>query len=377
LGIVFPAECQLDAAFCRENDLYRHSEQNRNPDAKGYLEDNRRVRAIKLRGHRSDCLFMPIASLAYTAAKLDELTEGDTFDTLNGHRICEKYVIKTKGGGTGTAKQVKKFVRVDPRLFPEHVDTDNYFRNSHLIPQSSYVYVTQKIHGTSWRGSRTMVLRKLTLRDRVARRLGVKVDEHEWDAVAGSRKVIKDPNNPMQNHYYETDIWSQYLDRIENVIPEGFVVYGEIVGYTSDGGAIQPNYTYEKAPGTCELYVYRVAVVNVRGVVIDLSWPQVRQFCAERGLSHVPDLWEGLHSELDATTYLDRRFADDWSDALPLGANKKLVDEGICIRADGLTPTILKCKSPIFLQAESKWLDQGITNIEDDTALDNDDTVST
>src|SRR5689334_22227169 len=58
-GIVFPAECQLSDEFCKQNNLYRHGEFNVDHGKAGYLEDNRRVRAIKFRGHRSDCLFMP------------------------------------------------------------------------------------------------------------------------------------------------------------------------------------------------------------------------------------------------------------------------------------------------------------------------------
>ena len=369
LGIVFPAECQLDTAFCAENSLFRHADLNKDPDVKGYLEDNRRIRAIKLRGHRSDCLWLPLECLAYTGAKLDELKEGDTFDELNGVPICCKFVIKTKST-RNTPKQEKKFVRVDPRLFPEHFDSENYWRNSHLIPQDAHVYVTQKIHGTSWRGTRTNVLRKLSVRDRIARKFGVKVLEHEWDAVAGSRKVIKDPNNEDQQHFYESDIWTQYLARVEHLIPEGFIVYGEIIGWTAEGAAIQTNYTYELAPGTCELYVYRIAMVNARGVVVDLSWPQVREWCKDRDIKHVKDLWEGPHSEFIAEEWVDRRFSDDFPDTLPLGSNKKLVDEGVCIRADGLTPIILKVKSPIFLGHETALLDKEVVGIESDQSAD-------
>lgn len=371
IGIVFPAESQLSTDYCHHNNLFRHEDQNADESQKGYLEDNRRVRAIKLRGHRSDCLFMPIESLAFTGAKdLDTLKDGDTFDAIDGKEICTKYVVKTKGTGYKQIKQEKKFVRVDPRLFPEHLDSENYWRNSHLIPQGQHVYVTQKLHGTSWRGTRSQVLRKLSLRDKIARKLGVKVLEHEWDSVAGSRKVIKDIHNPDQQHFYGSDIWTDYLARVETLIPEGFIVYGEIIGFTPEGAEIQSNYTYDQLPGHCELYVYRVATVNVRGVVTDLSWPQVRQWCNERDLKHVPDLWEGPHSEFIPEAWTDIRFAENFDGALPLGSNKKLVDEGVCVRADGLTPTILKAKSPVFLAHETKLLDKEVLDIEAEQSED-------
>jgi hypothetical protein len=369
LGIVFPAETQLSEDFCKENDLYRHSEQNKNPDAKGYLEDNRRVRAIKLRGHRSDCLFLGLDSLAYTGAKLTELKEGDTFDTINGVEICKKYVIKTRGSGRHQRPQEKKFVRVDPKVFPEHPDSDNWFRWGHLIPDDQHVYVTQKVHGTSIRLGRVPVLRKLTLRDKIAKRIGVKVQETEYDALAGSRKVVKDPNHPdyaKSNHFYDEDIWANFLPRVEHLIPENFLVFGELIGHTSNGAAIQQNYTYEQKPGTHDLFVYRVATVNPKGIVVDLSWPQVRQFCNERDLKHVVDLWEGPHGAFVVDDFIDKRFAEDFGKGLSLGSDKKLVDEGVCVRWDGLTPTILKCKSPTFLAHETRLLDKDVLDIEAD-----------
>ena len=372
IGVVFPAECQLSDAFTKNNNLYRHAQQNADTSAKGYIEDNRRVRAIKLRGHRSDCLFMPIGSLAYTGAKLDGLKEGDTFDILDGNEICCKYVIKTKTP-RGQRPQEKKFVRVDPRVFPEHPDSENYWRNRHLIPDDQWVYVTQKIHGTSIRLGRVPVLRKLTVRDRIAKRFGVKIQETEYDALAGSRKVVKDPNHPdyaKSNHFYDEDIWAQFLPRVEHLIPEDFLVFGELIGYTSNGAAIQQNYTYEQPPGTHDLFVYRVATVNPKGVVVDLSWPQVRQFCVDRDLKYVADLWEGPHSEFVPEQWIDRRLNDEFRHALALGDNKKLVDEGVCVRADGLTPIILKAKSPIFLAHETKLLDQEVLDIETDQSED-------
>ena len=44
--------------------------------------------------------------------------------------------------------------------------------------------------------------------------------------------------------------------------------------------------------------------------------------------------------------------------AIPLCAESPC-DEGIVIRQDGLTPTLLKWKSPLFLEHETKELDSG------------------
>ena len=208
LGIVFPAETQLSEEYARENNLHRHGDRNKDEGAKGYLEDNRRVKAMKFRGHRSDCLFMPLESLAFTKAKISDLKEGDTFDELNDHEICKKYEVRRKVGTQRQEKNKLKFVRVDKKFMPEHYDSDNFFRNRDAIAPNTQVIVTQKLHGTSIRIGHTIVARKHSFIEKLAAKLGVNVAETEYDYIFGSRKVIKDINNPNQNHFYTTDIWT-------------------------------------------------------------------------------------------------------------------------------------------------------------------------
>jgi hypothetical protein len=50
---------------------------------------------------------------------------------------------------------------------------------------------------------------------------------------------------------------------------------------------------------------------------------------------------------------------------LSLGENN-LVDEGIVVRIDRRTPYCMKAKSPIFLEHETKLLDEEVTDIEAD-----------
>ena len=65
LGLIFPVESQIADEFAHHNNLYRHADKNADPGKAGYIEDNRRVRAQKFRGHTSNALFMPLESLAY------------------------------------------------------------------------------------------------------------------------------------------------------------------------------------------------------------------------------------------------------------------------------------------------------------------------
>ena len=115
------------------------------------------------------------------------------------------------------------------------------------------------------------------------------------------------------------------------------------------------------------LFVDRVAVVTADGGLYDLSWEGVKQFCAERGLNHVVELWSGRHSEFIPEEWIDIRFADfKWAEGIhPISlSDKKTVDEGVVVRWDGLVPTVLKAKSPIFLGHETALLDKEVVDIE-------------
>ncbi len=365
MGIVFPAECQLSEEFSRKNNLYRHGDLNEDESQKGYLEVNRRVPAMKFRGHRSDCLFMPLESLSYIK-KLDisKLKEGDTFDRIGDHEICTKYIIKRNSREQRLEKNKEKFIRVDKRFLPEHYDSDNYFRNADTIPPEREVIVTQKLHGTSIRVGNTIVRRKLSIFEQIAKRLGIQVKESEFDYVFGSRKVIKDVNNPYQNHFYSVDIWSEEGKRLEGSIPEGYLLYGELIGHTPGNGPIQKNYTYQVPDGTCDLYIYRVATVNGQGFICDLSWKQVVEFCNDRGIKTVPLLWQGKYKDLVVEDYIDKRFQDEgYAGVVPLDKESP-VDEGICIRVDGIAPYILKAKGPEFYAHETKMLDEEALDVE-------------
>lgn len=365
-GILFTAETQLSEEFARVNNLHRHSHLNEDESAKGYLEDNRRVKALKFRGHRSDALFMPLDSLSDFTINVTLLKEGEMFDRdADGRRICQKYERPRKAQHVRQLPKVHS--RVDKKFLPEHFDTVNLFKNPNLLRIGDPVIVTQKLHGTSIRIGHTLVSRSLPWWEKLAKRLGVKVQEFEYDYVYGSRKVIKDPNNPNQQHFYGSDLWTLEGEKLKGLLPKGMVVYGELVGWTPEFTPIQQGYTYGIDKGHRELFVYRITQVNPDGRVIDLSWDQVVEFCQSVGLKHVPVLWAHRlwYSEDEIASLLDKRFASlGYPNVLPVDKGK--VDEGVCVRREGLTPLILKAKSPIFLQHETRMLDKEVQDIEEE-----------
>ena len=338
--LVFPAECQISEPFAREHNLMT--------DQGGYLANNRRVRAIKLRKQDSNALALPLPG--------DQLPEvGTVFDTIDGVVICQKYEVPSSGGKGSHAAQPRKVRRVEERMFPEHVDTENYFRNSHKIPDDAHVIVTQKLHGTSWRCTNVEVKRRLTWKDKLAARFGVTVKDTEWGVLFGSRRVIKDPTDPDQNHYYDTDLWSSYGATIADRIPKNIAVYGELIGWVGEQ-PIQQNYTYRVPKGQVDMYVYRVSVTTADGHHYDLPWHGVETFCAERGFKTVPVLWSGPHKDFEVDQWIDTVFWPDYDNAVRLDKDSP-VDEGVVVRYND---EFYKAKGPIFLGHETALLDKGV-----------------
>ena len=368
--VVFPAESQLSETVAHDLNLHAKAELNADTTLSGYLACNRRIKAIRLRGVPSNALALPAEYFGSPAV-------GEVFDTVDGVPVSRKYVVPQKASNGTSGKRVERlWRRVEDKMLPMHYDTGQYWRESDKFADDDMLVVTQKLHGTSVRVANTIVKRKLSWLERLLQRIGVRVQDTEFDVIGGSRKVIKDPTDPNQQHWYGSqdgefngDIWTHAAQRFGSVIPKNVILYGELVGWLPDTSTpIQSGYTYRIPVGVYEFFVYRVAVVTEDGGLYDLSWDGVREFCAARGLNHVPELWRGRKSEFDPTHWTDQRFAEAASAArltgvelfrdipLPL-ADESPVDEGIIALREGVVPFALKVKSPVFLHHESKVLD--------------------
>lgn len=362
---VFTAGTKIENWFLHKFNLYRHTDLNFDTTQSGYIEDNQRVKAIRLRGHHSNALAVDAAWLGATKADV-----GTLFDTVDGTLLSQKYEVPVKANPYQKGQKTSVFAKVN---LPEHLDTENYFRNQEKIGPDEFVTVTQKIHGTSVRYGRVQVPVLLTRWQRVLRWAGAKIQDSEYAFVVGSRKVIKSvvrgesaQPNGNADHFYATDIWSEEGKKYADLIPDGIVVFGELIGWTKDGAPIQQNYTYNVPKGETALYVYRVASITPDGKLYDLSWNGVKQFAFERGLNVVPELWSGQHYDFEVDKYIDLKFMDypfEFPTALPL-SDKKTVDEGVVVRKEGIVPYVLKAKSPIFLGHESSLLDKEIVDLE-------------
>lgn len=384
--LFFPAECQLSHDFLHVNNLYRHSELNKDKTETGFFDDNRRVKAIKFKGIISSGFVCPLQFLGKD--NYMDLKVGNEFNEIDGISICQKYIRpkeRIKGMSNPRVKTIDNIV--DSRMAPEHFSTEHLLKNTHKLNLDDYIAVTYKLHGTSARYFNTLVKRPLSLIDKIAKFFSVKIQETHYDYICASRKVVKScgfEELPDKNHYYnDGDIWSKVgKEYFEGKLIQGECVYAEIIGRTYPtkvgegfgeidclGSEIQSGYTYGlKEP---KVYIYRISNINSQGIEIDLHYQQMKERSIQLGIDYCPELFYGtLGVFLQRYRSIDRTVNQSLEETLNnLFYNKLLeqssildssvVEEGFCIRIDKYPkPEIFKIKSKKFLLHEGALLDK-------------------
>lgn len=360
IGIYFPSDLQLSEEFCVANHLCRKKPDG-TPDT-GYLDpDKRNIKPIKLRGERSDGIFMSISCLEYTGINLDDINIGDTITVVNGHEICKKYIPhgrtrsnSAKGKGNKTRK---KHAPVAP-LFTEHADTEQLAYNLGAFKPGDEIEITLKMHGTSQRTGYLPVLKGYRAINRIyqyaldamlsGKNIGSwtrKIAEHalesatpiyDWDYVSGTRRTVLDD---WDGGFYGSNAFrKQHHDKFVGKLWKGEEVYYEVVGFTDTGMPIMGKgnnkkldkdfvkqygetttfsygcsctgyYTYGDGSydilPKSDLYVYRMTMTNEDGDVVEYSPDFMRYRCEQMGVKCVPVFWRGFIEEPSICGYGD------------------------------------------------------------------------
>lgn len=377
IGLYYPAETQLSTGFLSHNNLFRDSENNVDKTKNGYFEKSRRIKTMKFRDNKSMGFFIPLSSLEFTKHN-ENLKVENIFDEINGIKICEKYVIKQSrlpGQGNKIKGKVKSIV--DPTQFNFHYSTGHLGKSVYRIKPDDVVGISSKIHGSSLVSSNIFCYRKLSLFEKILKKIGVKIETREYKNIYSSRKVIKNDKLSNEKYFYKQDIWDKANKRIKKFLDKGMTVYAEIAGFLSNGSPIQKGYDYGCEPLEFKVFIYRITQTNVDGVVYEYNFRKVQKWCKENGLMAVPELFYGKVKELVSDLRVkqgkneDPRY--DYSELIDLLAeeylekdckicNNKVPDEGIVIRNGN---ECYKFKSFRFNERETKLLDNGNVDIED------------
>lgn len=383
VGLYFPLECQLSKEYLSNNNLYREKTLNLNQEKSGYFDTNGRVRCQKFRGlHNSEGFFMPINSIEFTGVVASDLKLGDEFDELNGIEICKKYVVKdSKTQGTPGSKKDKAYKKYKSKLienqFRFHNHTSMLYKNLNRIHPEDLISITYKIHGTSFVSSKLLCIKELTIIEKILKKIGINIVDTKYDYLYSSRHIIKNQKltkNPQ--HFYDEDIWGIVHNEVKDFLQDGLTIYGEIAGFLPNGKQIQPNYDYgcNQVTGEHKTFVYRITYTNQSGKVFEFSAKQVQDWCHKNGLTPVPQLFYGYASELSDERLNEENWRNKFLENVKLKYNEKkcfmckndVFEEGAVIRVEGNDSEAFKCKSKAFYEYETKLLDKGEVNIEDE-----------
>lgn len=346
------------------------------PDIGTYLAKGGRIRVIKLKGVISNGLTIePSKFYKYFKSKEEAektLKEGYSFDTIGDQPICKKYLppATQQPAGAKKGRPAKAESRVLGKFFHFHFDTDQLLRNAHKIKPEDIISISRKIHGTSAIVSHVPCKRKLTFVDRLAKLIGAKIQETEYDYLYASRTVIKNArreNDPNKKHFYKVDLWSQVgKDQFYGKLNEGETVYYEIVGYIP--GSSSPiqrikgcDYNYGCNTGEYKIAVYRITLTGGNGCTVEYSWDKLKERCAELGVPMVQEFYYGramdFCPEADLSLHWHQHFLGKLQDQF---LNKKATDcqgcppdEGIVLRVEKPSIECYKMKDVLFLLEES------------------------
>lgn len=373
LGIYFPTDGQVSPEFAENNNLLRKKDKN-GKSIGGYMDPMKRnITTIRLRGEKSDGLFLHLNCVSYTGVLLNELTEGLAFTTLNGHEICKKYIPmhQNRQGNVSEGNRVRKKKAPVAPLFIEHADTEQLAYNLNAFKPNDLVEITLKMHGTSQRTGYLPMLKgyKKTLLDRIMRRDGTPI--YEYGYVSGTRRTVL---NDWEGGFYGSNMFrKKHADFFEGKLHKGEEVYYEVVGFTDEGMPIMSSasnrklndkdflkkygetttfsygcsctgyYTYgdgsyDVLPKS-DFYVYRMTMTNEDGDVVEYTPDFMRYRCEQMGCKCVPMLWKGFIPEHPEATYDNTISAGEWIKNIaeqyydgpdPIG--KTHVREGVVIR---------------------------------------------
>lgn len=378
LYIYFPVECAINSELLSHTNSFNDAELNKNKEEKGFFEKNCRVKAMKLRGEKSCGYMIPVISLKGLLTDPESVFKDhvdEYFDTVNDIIICKKYVLPVKEHNSNVKKGKKpRISRLVDGQVHLHVDTENLRKEAYKIKPQDDISITYKFHGSSFWVSNVLVNRKLSIFEKILKKLNVNIVDTEYDYIFGSRKVVKNQYETQNvEDFYDGDLWGDIKDVLKGSIPKGFTLYGEVVGYTASGKFIQQGYDYGCKEGEKKLKIYRITFTNVDGVVFDLSNKQIFEFCNARNLDYVYEFYNGKAKNLFPEIKIDgewkynfvKNLEKEYNDKDCMMCVNKVPEEGIVIRKEGMEYfEAYKLKSFRFLEFESKQLDGGVIDME-------------
>lgn len=382
LYVYFPLESQINKDFLSWSNSFSSKELNADKSQASFFHKTGRVRATRLRSILSEGYIHPVASINkwLIHAGIDfQIIDDDVdleFDSFGETLFVNKYSPPVKNsGGTPKNKQAKKESRLVDGQFHVHGDTANLKRNMFKINPDDFVSISYKIHGCNATFANVLVKKPLNVFEKVLKVLGVNIVDTMYDSVYSSRRVIKNGYaDKKQDSFYNFDVWTDAAKRLEGKIKEGISLYCEIAGQMPNGSWIQPQYDYGMNANDYGVWVFRITYTSPSGDVYEFSTAQVKNYCEKFDIPMAPLFYYGKAKDMYPDVAIDdnwhenvlEKLKGDYNEKKCYMCSNKLPEEGVVLRKESVLFEAYKLKSDSFLERETKGLDSGEVNIEDD-----------
>jgi hypothetical protein len=387
LYIYFPLECAISKDFIAYTNGFETKDLNKDKEIKGYFNKHGRVRAVSLRGEKSEGFIIPVEQVEKFCKdilkqniKITEQEAGLNFDQIGDHLICKKYISADQLRRELEALKVEGKInkwgsKLVDNQFNFHPDTLQLKREIQNLTPTDTIAITNKIHGCNFVVSNVLVKKKLTWWEKILKNhLKLNIEDKEYGMLYSSRRVIKNvllDGIKEYNHFYGTDVWGTVAVQSFPLLKQGITIYGEIYGYLPDGKMIQGGYDYGCKPCELDFVVFRITYTNQNGDVFELSHPQVQEYCKLAGIKMPETYYYGIAKDLFPEILIDENWHDNFLNKLKdtylekdchlCKSKPNTPAEGIMFRIDKpLVWETYKLKSFRFLKGESEQLDKEV-----------------
>lgn len=274
---------------------------------------NGRVKQIRIRQLASQGMLVDLKDIKELHPKLGQLEEGQNLaDKLNIVKY-EPPAPDFQSNGPKTKKERNKFWE-NPYLH-EYGGLVNAKWYPDAFLEGQEVVYQEKIHGTNARAAQLPFVPK-TLFQKLKKFLGL---TPKYQFCYGSNCVQL--QSKSYTGFYDDNVYSEACKHydIENKLERNETVYFEIYG-----SKIQKDYMYDCKSGERKIVVFDVKILAAdKQSTRWLNTDELRDWCIDRNLPMVPELYRGPHS---------KDLAKEYTKGNSALSNTQKIREGIVIR---------------------------------------------
>jgi len=327
--------------------------------ANGYLDDNGHIKALKLRGLRSEGIVIPwdkVIEMIPAAAKETAIE----LSSIDGRLFVKKYIPNNRHQRTPGVKTSYKGKKSEGIIYPEfsmHSDTAQLAYNEAAFTPGDIINMSLKMHGCSQRSMNTYA----ELPNGFFRRLFRMKKKTKPAYIMGTRRVAIGDVSKSTGYYGSDAFRVPHHEAFRNACLPGMEIFYEVVGWVNDSTSIMPSadnsklgkdfmkqfgkttdFTYGCERGESQAYIYRITAKNGD---YEFTPEEIVQFCEEYGFNCVPQIDNFVFTTWDDLLTRVNAYFEDLFD--PIG--KSHIKEGVVVRiVNKRTFTAFKSKTYEF-----------------------------